>query len=313
MSTTCNLGIDVSKDSFDVFVHETSTHKKFEMNKGHIRKAMSWIKKNKPTLIVLEATGGYERTLVAELATAKLPVVVSNPRQIRDFAKATGKLAKTDKIDAAVIAHYAAAIMPEIRPLLNKQEQKLSALTSRRRQLVELRAIEKNHKEHAYLPEISTSVETVIQKLTTEIESIEAMVTNLISSDPDMQNKIDQISSVPGVGKITAAVLMADLPELGTLNRKQIAALIGVAPMNRDSGQFRGKRMTGSGRKSIRTALFMAMLAVIQFNPKLKAFYKHLVDQGKPKMVALVAAMRKLIVILNSMLKNNESWRLQNA
>lgn len=313
MSAACNIGIDVSKDSFDVFVHETSLHKKFTMNKGHIRKAMSWIKKHKPTLLVLEATGGYERTLVAELATAKLPVVVSNPRQIRDFAKATGKLAKTDKIDAAVIAHYAAAIMPEIRPLLNKQEQKLSALTSRRRQLVEMRAVEKNHKEHAYLPEISTSVETVIQKLTTEIESIEVMITELISSDPDMQNKIDQISSVPGVGKVTAAVLLADLPELGTLNRRQIAALVGLAPMNRDSGQFRGKRMTGSGRKSVRTALFMTTLAVIQFNPKLKAFYKHLVDQGKAKMIAMVAVMRKLIIILNSMLKNNESWRLQNA
>ena len=313
MSKATNIGIDVSKDSFDVFVHETAIHKKFEMNKGHIRKAMSWIKKNKPALIVLEATGGYERTLVAELATAKLPVVVSNPRQIRDFAKATGKLAKTDKIDAAVIAHYAAAIMPEVRPLLNKQEQKLSALTSRRRQLVEMRAVEKNHKEHAYLPEINTSVETVIQKLTTEIESIEAMITDLISSDPDMQDKIDRISSVPGVGKTTAAVLLADLPELGTLNRRQIAALVGVAPMNRDSGQFRGKRMTGSGRKSVRNALFMTTLAVIQFNPKLKTFYKHLVDQGKSKMIAMVAVMRKLIVILNTMLKNNESWRLQNT
>lgn len=313
MSATCNIGIDVSKDSFDVFIHELSLHKKFEMNKGHIRKAMSWIKKHKPTLIVLEATGGYERTLVAELATAKLPVVVSNPRQIRDFAKATGRLAKTDKIDAAVIAHYAAVIMPEIRPLLSKQEQKLSELISRRRQLVEMRAVEKNHKEYAYLPEITTSIETVIQKLTVEIENIEAMITDIISSDPDMQNKIDRISSVPGVGKTTAAVLLADLPELGTLNRRQIAALVGLAPMNRDSGQFRGKRMTGSGRKSVRTALFMATLAVTQFNPLLKTFYKHLVEQGKPKMVALVAVMRKLIIILNSMLKNNESWRLQNA
>lgn len=313
MSVACNIGIDVSKDSFDVFIHETSLHKKFEMNKGHTRKAMTWIKKHKPTLIVLEATGGYERTLVAELAAAKLPVVVSNPRQIRDFAKATGKLAKTDKIDAAVIAHYAAVIMPEVHPLLNKQEQKLSALISRRRQLVEARAVEKNHKEQAYLPEISASIEAVIQKLTVEIENIETMITDIISSDPDMRSKIDRITSVPGVGKVTAAVLLADLPELGTLNRRQIAALVGVAPMNRDSGQFREKRMTGSGRKSVRTALFMTTLAVIQFNPKLKAFYKHLVDQGKSKMIALVAVMRKLIVILNSMLKNNESWRLQKA
>jgi transposase len=313
MSALCNIGIDVSKDSFDLFVHETSTHKKFEMNKGHIRKAVSWIKKQKPALIVLEATGGYERQLVAELVAAKLPVTIINPRHIRNFAKATGKLAKTDAIDAAVIAHYAAAIMPEIRPVLSQQEQKLLALTTRRRQLVDSRAAEKNRKEQAYLPEIMVSIEAVILKLTAEIESIEAMITNLVNSDPDMQDKINRLVSVPGVGKTTAAILISDLPELGTLNRRQVAALIGVAPMNRDSGQLRGKRMTGSGRKSIRTALFMAMLSIIRFNKKLKAFYEHLLSQGKAKMVAIIAAMRKLIIILNSMLKNNESWRLKNA
>ncbi len=313
MRAACNIGIDVSKNSFDVFIHETSVHKKFEMHKEHIRKALTWIRKQKPVLIVLEATGGYERTLVAEMATVKLPIVISNPRLIRDFAKATGKLAKTDAIDAAVIAHYAATIKPKRRPLLSEQEQKLSALTTRRRQLVDVRAVEKNHREHSHLPEIKASVESIIQKLTAEIEHIEAMITDIISSDPDMSNKINQITSVPGIGKVTAAVLIADLPELGTLNRKQIASLVGVAPINRDSGQLRGKRMTGSGRKNVRTALFMAMLAAVQFNPKLKAFYKHLVDQGKSKMVAIVAAMRKLIVILNSMLKNNEAWRLNCA
>lgn len=313
MSASCNIGIDISKNSFDVFIHEMSLHKKFEMNKGHIRKAMSWMKEQKPTLIVLEATGGYERALVAELATAKLPVTIINPRQIRDFAKATGKLAKTDKVDAAVLAHYAAVIMPEVRPLLSKHEQKLAALTARRRQLVEVRVVEKNHKEHAYLPEISASIETVIKQLTAEIENIEAMIADLISSDPDMKNKIDFLTSVPGVGKTTAAVLISDLPELGTLNRKQIASLIGVAPRNRDSGQFRGKRMTGGGRRNVRTALFMSMLSIIQCNPKLKAFYERLVKEGKVKMVALIATMRKLIVILNTMLKNNEPWRLQNA
>lgn len=283
------------------------------MNKGHLRKAVSWIKEQKPTLIVLEATGGYERLLVAELAAAKLPVAIVNPRYIRNFAKATGELAKTDAIDAAIIAHYAEAIMPEVRPLLSKQQEKLSALTSRRRQLVAARAAEKNHKEQAFLPEIIASVEAVIQKLTSEIESIETMITDLMSTEPDMKDKIDRISSVPGIGKTTAAVIISDLPELGTLNRRQVAALIGVAPMNRDSGQFRGKRMTGSGRKTVRTALFMAMLSIIQYNKKIKAFYEHLVTKGKPKMIALVAAMRKLVIILNTMLKNNESWRLQNT
>jgi transposase len=313
MSKQTHIGIDVSKNSFDIFVYETSLRKNFSMTKGHIHKAVAWIKKSHPGLIVLEATGGYERTLVSELTTAKLPVVVINPRQIRDFAKAIGRLAKTDAIDAQVIALYAQRIKPQIKPLANEQERKLSALVARRRQLVRARAIEKNHREQAYLPEVSSSVEVMIQKLTSEIENIETMITDIVNSDPFMQDKINRITSVPGIGKTTAAVLMADLPELGKLNRRQIASLTGLAPINRDSGQYRGIRMTGSGRKAIRTALFMSTMAIIQYNLKLKTFYKRLVQQGKSKMVALVATMRKLIIILNSMLKNNESWRLENA
>lgn len=313
MKHLTNIGIDVSKESFDLFIHETKTHKKFEMSKEHIRKAVSWIKKQKPKLIVLEATGGYERPLVADLVTAKLPVAVINPRYIRDFAKATGQLAKTDKIDASVIAHYAMTIAPKTSTIMTEQQQKLAALTSRRRQLVEARAIEKNHKEHAVHKEIIKSINTVIQNLTAEIEAIELMITDMISQDPNTQNKVDQLTSVPGIGQTTAALLMSDLPELGTLNRRQIAALIGVAPINRDSGQFRGKRMTGAGRKKVRTALFMAMLSVIQYNKKLKAFYEHLLSQGKAKMVALIATMRKLIIILNSMLKNNQNWRVKTC
>jgi transposase len=313
MSAPSNIGIDVSKDKFDVFIHETSLHKQFEMTKGHIRKSISWIKHRKPGLIVLEATGGYERSLVAELVATGLPVAVINPRNIRDFARATGKLAKTDAIDAAVIAHYAAVIKPHARECLNAHQERLAALSSRRRQLVEARAVEKNHKEQARLPEIQKSIETVIENLTREIENIEAMITELISQDPDMKNKVDCLTSMPGIGPTTAAVLVSDLPELGTLNRRQIAALIGVAPMNRDSGQFRGKRMTGSGRKKVRTSLFMATLSVVRFNEPLKIFYNRLVAQGKAKMVAMVAAMRKLIVILNSMIKNNQSWRLKAA
>ena len=313
MSSVVNIGIDVSKNSFDLYIHEKQIARKFEMTKGHIRKSVTWIKKHRPTRIVLESTGGYERSLVAELAAAKLPVIIVNPKHIRDFAKATGRLAKTDLIDAMVIAHFAEAVKPELKKLPTQQQQRLAALVSRRRQLVENRAVEKNHKETAFLPEVETSIDAVIHKLTSEIENIEAMISELIGSDPDMQNKIDRLSSVPGVGKVTAAALMSDVPELGTMNRRQVAALIGVAPMNRDSGQFRGKRMTGSGRRSIRTALFMAMLAVIQYNKKLKTFYERLVLSGKAKMVAIIATMRKLIIILNSMLKNETSWRLQNA
>ena len=308
MSAFCNVGIDVSKDSFDLYVHETSVHKKFQIEKEQINEAVAWLCEQHPTLIVLEATGGYEHTLVTELVSAELSVAVVNPRRIRDFAKAIGKLAKTDKVDAAVIAMYAATIKPDANAAIDEQREQLAALTTRRRQLVNMRAAEKNHKEHARLPKIRKSIDAIIQNLTSEIKRIEAEITKLISKDPDMRNKTKILSSVPGIGPATAAVLVADLPELGTINRKEIAALVGVAPMNRDSGQFRGKRMTGSGRKHIRTALFMAMLSIIQFNKPLKTFYDRLVKQGKAKMVALVAAMRKLLTILNTMLKSNASW-----
>ena len=313
MSATTNIGIDVSKERFDVVIHETKEHKEFEMTKEQIRKARSWIRKQDPKIIVLEATGGYEHTLVAEFVSAKLPVAVINPRHIRNFAKATGQLAKTDKADAMIIAHYAAAIAPQVSEVLSHQQQKLQALVVRRRQLVGFRGSEKNHQEHVHHKEIIQSIQTVIEKLNKEIDSIEKMITDLINSDPDMQEKISRLTSVPGIGKTTAALLIADLPELGRLNRREIAALVGVAPINRDSGQFKGKRMTGSGRSKVRKALFMAMLAVVQFNQPLKSFYQNLLAAGKPKMVALIATMRKLVVILNSMLKNNQVWKHQTT
>lgn len=309
MSQKTNIGIDVSKKSFDVFIHETKEHKTFEMNKEHIRKSIQWMKKQKPKLIALESTGGYERTLVVELLSAKLPVSVINPRYIRDFAKSTGQLAKTDKIDAQIIAYYAERIEPEIKTTLSEQHDKLKALVSRRRQLVDLRVAEKNRKEHIHHQEIGQSIKTVIEQLTEEINRIEEMMSDHVSSDPEIHAKVQTIISTPGIGETTALSIVAELPELGQLNRRQIAALVGVAPMNRDSGQFKGKRMTGGGRKTIRKALFMAMLAVIQFNPKLKAFYQKLVNSGKKKMVALIATMRKLLVILNTMLKNNQNWK----
>lgn len=308
MSQKTNIGIDVSKNSFDVFIHETNNHQIFNMTTIEIKKAVKWIKKNNPKLIVLEATGGYENRLTIELASAKMPVAVINPRHIRNFAKAVGQLAKTDKIDAAMIARYAAIIAPELRDLLSVQQQELKMLVARRRQLVELRVAEKNHKEHAQFIEIVQSVDTVIENLSAEIERIEKMISDFIKSDPQMHDKIQRLTTVPGIGSTTAATLISELPELGSLNRRQIASLVGLAPMNRDSGKFRGKRMTGGGRKNIRKALFMASLSVIQFNPKLKHFYKHLVNSGKAKMIALVATMRKLIVILNTMLKNNQDW-----
>jgi transposase len=308
MSALCNVGVDVSKDSFDICVHETSVHKKFQMSKEQLNEAVAWIGEQHPTLIVLEATGGYEHTLVTELVTAELPVAVINPRRIRDFAKAIGKLAKTDKVDAAVIAKYAATIKPDANAVIDEHRDMLSALTARRRQLVDMRAVEKNHKEHARFPKIKASIDANIRNLSAEIKSIEALIAESIEQDPDMHNKTKILVSVPGIGPATAASLISDLPELGSVNRQEIASLVGVAPMNRDSGQLRGKRMTGGGRKHIRTALFMAMLSVIQHNKPLKVFYDRLVKQGKAKMVALVAAMRKLLTILNIMLKNDTPW-----
>lgn len=304
-----NIGIDVSKKSFDVFIHESQTHKTFKMTQSDIHKATQWIKETNPKLLVLEATGGYEHSLVAEFTSAALPVAVVNPRQIRDFAKAIGRLAKTDKIDSATIAQYAALIAPKLTTVLSSQQQKLKMLIARRRQLVELRAAEKNHQEHARIPEIIQSVSLIIKNLTEEISRIEKMISDHIRTDAQLQNKIEHLTSVPGIGTTTAAILISNLPELGQLNRRQIASLVGLAPMNRDSGLFRGKRMTGGGRKDVRKALFMACLAVIQFNPTLKKFYKRLVASGKAKMTAMVATMRKLIVILNAMLKNNQSWK----
>ncbi len=313
MSSKANIGIDISKNSFDVFVHETGCYKRFEMNKPHSKKAIQWIKKQKPELLALEATGGYEHFLVAELISAKLPVAVVNPRMIRDFAKSVGQLAKTDKIDAAIIARYAAIIQPSISNIISEQQQKLKSFVTRRRQLIDLRVVEKNHKEHARYSEIAQSIESVINNLNQEIETIEKAITENIHSDPDLEKKLSILKSVPGIGDITAAMLIADLPELGSFNRSQVAAMVGVAPINRDSGQYRGKRMTGSGRRHIRKALFMAMLSIIRYNPKLSPFYKRLVAAGKAKMVALIATMRKLLVIINTMIKNNQYWNYQKA
>lgn len=305
-----HIGIDVSKSYFDLAIHETSSHRQFTMSIEGIRKAIKWIKQCHPALVALEATGGYESSLVAELITAKIPVAVINPRHLRNFAKAKGHLAKTDKIDALCIAHFAVVMQPKPTTALAKHHLKLKALVARRRQLIALRTAEKNHKEHMADTEINTSIKTVLKSLSDEIHRIETLIMDIIQSDPDMFDKIQQITSVPGVGQTTAAMLISDLPELGQLNRKQIAALVGLAPINRDSGTFRGRRMTGSGRAKVRTGLFMASLSVIRCNKHLKFFYNKLVKNGKTKMVALVATMRKLIVILNSMIKNEQSWHL---
>lgn len=305
-----HIGIDVSKSSFDLVIHESGAHHQFEMTIGQIRNAINLIKEQNPKLIVLEATGGYEQKLVTELASASLPIAVINPRFIRDFAKATGALAKTDKFDATIIARYAATLQPQVTLILSKNQLKLKTLIVRRRQLIEFRSSEKNRAQQACDKDIKASINTIAKSITKEIDRIEQKILDIIQSDPDMQDKIQRLTSVPGIGNTTAAMLISDLPELGQLNRKQIASLVGLAPKNRDSGLYRGKRMIGSGRSKIRTGLFMAVLSIIQYNPKLKSFYKRLLDNGKCKMLAITATMRKLVVILNTMIKEQQNWQL---
>ena len=310
MNSQTHIGIDVSKDVFDLVVHETQTHQQFKMTSDDIQRAIKMIKKQSPQIVVLEATGGYQRTLVSKLTKAKIPTAVVNPRNIRNFARSLGQLAKTDKIDASIIARYAIAIQPKITTMLSDNNQKLKDLTSRRKQLIDFRTAEKNRKQQTFINEIRKSIDATIQNLDKEILIIEKLIADLINSDSDMQEKSRRLKTTPGIGDTTAALLLSELPELGKLNCRQIAALVGVAPINRDSGQFRGKRMTGSGRRQLRAGLFMAMLSIIQFNPKLSKFYQRLVNSGKAKMVALIAAMRKLLVALNSMIKNNQDWNI---
>jgi len=311
MSQHTYVGIDVSKKSFDVAVDGESEHQKYQMNKTDLKKSIKYFKKQKPKLIVLESTGGYERTLVVELVQAKLPVSIINPRMIRDFAKSTGQLAKTDKIDAFIIAQYAATIKPKLSKVLDENTQELKEFIRRRKQLIYLRSITKNHKEHATHPTVIDSVDLTIQNLTQQINDIEQSINNHIHSDPDFKQKHDRLMSVPGIGSATASTILTDLPEIGTFNRCEIAAIVGVAPINRDSGQFRGKRMTGGGRRHLRKALYMPVVAIIRCNQKLKSFYQKLVNSGKPKMLALIATMRKLLIIMNSMIKNKTNWNSQ--
>jgi transposase len=263
-------------------------------------------------LIVVEATGGLEQPLVAALQVAELPVAVVNPRQARDFAKATGQLAKTDQLDADNLAHFGQAVKPEPRRLPDEQTQLLAALLTRRRQLVEMMTAERNRLKSA--PTVTAErITKHIDWLQSELVEVDQELGQQLQQSEPWQAKADLLQSTPGIGPITTYTLLAELPELGQLNRKQIAALVGVAPLNNDSGQKRGRRIIWGGRASVRTTLYMATLTAVQHNPTIKAFYKHLLEAGKPKKVALTAALRKLLTILNTMVKNNSHWNPPNS
>lgn len=262
-----------------------------------------------PALVVLEATGGYERAAVAELLDAGLPLAVVNPRQVRDFARATGRLAKTDAIDAAVLAAFGRAVRPPVRPLPDAQAQALAELVARRRQLVGMRTAEGNRLAQARSAAVRSSVEQLLAAIDRQLGGLDGELDALVRACPAWQEKVDLLTGVPGVGPATARALLAELPELGRCSRQQVAALVGVAPVNRDSGQMRGRRTTWGGRATVRTALYMAALVATRHNPAIRAQYRRMVDAGKLKMVALVACMRKLLVTLNAMVRDKRPWR----
>lgn len=261
-----------------------------------------------PTLVVLEATGGYEIPVTGALAAAQIPVVVVNPRHVRDFAKATGTLAKTDARDAQTLAHFAAVIQPAVRPLPDEHTQALAALVTRRRQLVDMLTAEKNRLRQASKP-IRTSLKAHITWLERAVQEADIDLAKAIRQSPVWREKDEWLRSAPGVGPVLTTTLLATVPELGTLTHKQIAALVGVAPFSRDSGLLRGKRTCWGGRAQARAVLYMGAIVATRFNPVIRAFYQRLCAAGKAKKVALTACMRKLLVILNAMLKHRTPWR----
>ena len=303
------VGIDISKNSLDVHVLPEETSCSFANEPQKIKALIRKLKKLKPTLIVMEATGGYEISLAVQLSGAKLNTAVVNPRQVRDYARAIGKLAKTDAVDAYVIARFAQDVRPEAREQLTLKELQLKELVMRRQQLIDMRSAEKNRLTRAYTPQVLQGIQKHISELSACIADIDEQLHNDIKNNPTWNQKMELIASVPGIGHTTAHGILFCLPELGTLNRKQIAALVGVAPMNRDSGMMRGKRTITGGRAVVRKMLHMPTLsAVTRWNKRLKTFYYHLRQQGKKHSVALTACMRKLVIMLNSMLKNNQPF-----
>ena len=304
-------GIDVAKAHVDVYDDNTRKHRRWENRRTGISKCVKQLLSLEPELIVVESTGGYEYDLVVALEDASLPVAVVNPRQVRNFGRAVGRLAKTDRIDASLLARYAASIQPPRRRLPDRYRRQMKALVARRRQLVNMRTAELNRREHVHDQAIARSLSAVVRTLDRELVKAEQQIADLIAKRPELKQKMQALISVPGIAETTAAMLITELPELGELNRRQIAALTGVAPINRDSGNFRGKRMTGGGRRGVRTRLYMPTVVACHHNPVIMPFYERLVSKGKTKMTALVAAMRKLLTIINTMIAKGESWNPQ--
>jgi len=307
-----NIGIDASKGVLDIYVRPHGEFFSAENSTAGIRAAIRKIKSFSPERVVIEATGRIEMNFVVAAHKAGLPMVVANPLHVRRFAGAVGQLAKSDHLDAQIIAHYGEAVQPRLTALKPEKARLISDLLTRRSQLLDMSTMEKNRL--SILPKaLHVSLKRILRHLGSEVERIEKRLDKLIDVMPLWKEKRDLLMSVNGVGKVLAYTLLSDLPELGTLNRKEIAALVGVAPMNRESGNYKGKRRIRGGRAKVRRVLFMAIMSAVQSNPKLKKKYQELKAAGKPPKVALVACMRKMITILNVMVKNGEHWNPEYA
>jgi len=301
------VGIDVSKARLDVAVRRSGASESFLNDAAGIKELVKRLAEIQATLIVLEATGGVERGVTRALASAELPVVVVNPRQVRDFAKATGQLAKTDHIDAVVLARFAEAVRPAVRPLPDEITLELRALIARRRQITEM-IVAENHRLGGASKAVKKRIDAHLRWLEAELDRADKDLDQSIRHSPMWQENQDLLRTVPGIGPVTSRSLIAELPELGQLNRKQIAALVGIAPLNRDSGTLRGRRTIWGGRAAVRAVLYMAVLVASRHNGVIRAFYKRLRNAGKAPKVALVACMRKLLTILNAMIKHKTRW-----
>jgi transposase len=303
-----HAGIDVSKATLDVASSNQREIKSFSNDERGITQVVSYLTKQMPVLTVIEATGGLEKLLAASLVQASIPVVVANPRHVRDFARAKGRLAKTDNIDALILAEFACDIHPEVKPLADEQTEQIKSLMVRRQQIIGMMTMERNRLSLARLS-MKSSIQEHINWLSEQLKTLDKDIGNKVQNSSIWREKDSLLKSVPGVGPVLSITLLGALPELGCLTRQQIAALAGVAPFNRDSGKYRGRRTTKGGRARVRSSLYMATLAATRFNPVIRAHYEHLLKMGKVKKVALVACMRKLLVILNAVIRDRRPWQ----
>lgn len=303
------VGIDIGKEWIDVAIHGPKDVKRFKRNSRGLCALCRWLKPHHPSIIVFESTGGYEKDVLRALQQEELPAALINPRQVRQFARAMGKEAKTDAIDAATLAHFAMVRNPSLSPARTKEDEALRSLVLRRKQLVQMRGDEQRRLAQARHPWVQRHLKQSIAYLKEQIQTLETEITALLDEDKKLGHKATLLQSVKGVAQNSAACLLSDFPELGTLSPKQAAALAGLAPYNCDSGQFRGKRRVRGGRANVRRSLYMATLVAVRFNPTLRIFYQRLITAGKPPKVALTAASRKLLCILNAMLRDQTMFQ----